>query len=300
MVDGDREIVIGRQQPRAPRDDPMPIVIGIAGEGDVEAVPQADQPLHRIGRRRVHPDAAVPIHRHEPERLIHHVAHDRQIEMIAVRDGSPIVDAGPAERVHAQAQPRALDRLHIDDISQIADVRVEIVVPVRRGGAQRLLVWDAFHTFEAALHQLIRPGFDPAGDAAIGRSPSGGVVLEAAVVRRIVRRRDDNAVGQPPARAPAVVAQDGVRYRGRRCVCVLLREHDVDAVGREHLDSGGAGRHRQGMRVEAEKERTTNPLLPAVAADGLADREHVPFVEGLLERRPAMARRAEGDALGGH
>src|SRR5712691_6770461 len=42
MVDGDGEIVIGRQQPRAARDDPMPIVIGIAGEGDIEAVPQAD------------------------------------------------------------------------------------------------------------------------------------------------------------------------------------------------------------------------------------------------------------------
>ena len=50
VVDGDREIVIGRQQPRAPRDDPMPIVIGIAREGDVEAVSQTDQPLHRIGR----------------------------------------------------------------------------------------------------------------------------------------------------------------------------------------------------------------------------------------------------------
>ena len=211
MLDGNGQIMIGRQQPRASRDDSMPIVIGIAGEGDVEAVPQADQPLHRIGRRRVHPDAAVPIHRHEPERLIHHVAHERQIEMVALRNGSPIVDARPTEGVHAQAKPRALDRRHIDDVPQIADVRVEIVVPVRGRGAQRLLVWDAFHACEAALHQFIRPGFDPAGDAAIGRSPSGGVVLESAVVRRIVRRRDDNAVGEPSARgAPAVVAQDGV------------------------------------------------------------------------------------------
>src|SRR2546429_7177154 len=32
----------------------------------------------------------------------------------------------------AQAKPRALDRRHIDDVPQIADVRVEIVVPVRR------------------------------------------------------------------------------------------------------------------------------------------------------------------------
>ena len=221
--------------------------------------------------------------------------------MVALRDGSPIVDARPTEGVHAQAKPRALDRRHIDDVPQIADVRVEIVVPVRRGGAQRLLVWDAFHAFEAALQQLIRSGFNPAGDAAIGRSPIWGVVLEPAVVRRIVRRRNDNAVGQAPAHgAPAVVAHDSVRYRGRRCVRVVLGEHDVDAVGREHLDRGGARRHGQGMRVEAEKQRAANPLLPAVAADGLADREHVPFVEGLLERRPAMARRAEGDALGGH
>src|SRR5467141_4835861 len=139
--------------------------------------------------------------------------------MVPLRDRSPIVDARPTERVHAQAKPRALDRRHIDDVPQIAYVRVEIVVPVCRGGAQRLLVWDAFHAFEAALHQLIRPGFNPAGNTAIGRSPSGGVVLEPAVVRRIVRRRDDDAVGQPPPPARgalAVVAEDGMRYRGRR------------------------------------------------------------------------------------
>src|SRR5438876_12398626 len=98
--------------------------------------------------------------------------------MVARRDGSPIVDAGPTEWVHAQAQPRALDRRHIDDVPQIADVRVEIVVPVRRGGAERLLVWYAFHAFEAALQQLVRPGFNPAGDTGIGRSPIGGVVPE--------------------------------------------------------------------------------------------------------------------------
>src|SRR5258707_4576905 len=108
--------------------------------------------------------------------------------MVPLRNGSPIFDAGPAERIHAQAKPSALDRRHIDDVPQIADVRVEIVVPVRRGGAQPLLVWDAVYAFEAALHQLIRPSFDPAGDAAIGRSTIGRVVLEPAVVRRIVRR----------------------------------------------------------------------------------------------------------------
>src|SRR5207244_2641042 len=54
------------------------------------------------------------------------------------------------------------------------------------------------------------------------------------------------------------------------------------------------------MRVEAEKERAVNAPPPAVAADGLADREHVPFVEGRLERRAAMPRRAERDSLGGY
>ena len=154
--------MVRRQQSLALGDDAVPVVVGVAGEGQVEAVLHADQSLHRVDRRRIHPDAAVPIHRHEPEGLIHHVAHDRQIEAIAFRNGPPVVDAGPAEGVHAQAKARTADGVHVEDVPQIADVGVEIVVPVRRRGAQRLLVRDALHAVETVLHELVGPGFDPA------------------------------------------------------------------------------------------------------------------------------------------
>ena len=42
VENGDRKVVIGWQQSRAPGDNPVPVVVGIAGEGDVEAILQAD------------------------------------------------------------------------------------------------------------------------------------------------------------------------------------------------------------------------------------------------------------------
>ena len=57
------QVVIRRQQARAARDDAMPVVIGVAGEGDVEAVLQADQALHGVRRGGIHADLAVPVER---------------------------------------------------------------------------------------------------------------------------------------------------------------------------------------------------------------------------------------------
>ena len=96
VMDGDGEIVIGRQQSRAPGDDPVPVVVGVARDRDVEAILQTDQPLHRVGRRRIHPDAPVPIHRHEPERRIDGLADDREVQAVALGDRAP--SSGPRRR----------------------------------------------------------------------------------------------------------------------------------------------------------------------------------------------------------
>jgi len=50
VEDGDRKVVIGQQQSRAPGDNPVPVVVGVAGEGDLETTLQIDQSLHCIGR----------------------------------------------------------------------------------------------------------------------------------------------------------------------------------------------------------------------------------------------------------
>src|SRR5258706_265348 len=67
VIDRNAEEVIGGHQADARRDDAVAVVVGVAAEGDVIAVLERDQALHREARRRVHADLAVPVDGHEPE-----------------------------------------------------------------------------------------------------------------------------------------------------------------------------------------------------------------------------------------
>ena len=120
VVDGHREIVIRREQSRAPGDDPVPVVVGVARESDVEAILHSDQRLHRIGRGWVHADATVPIDGHEPERRIDLVVDDVEVQAVALGDRCPVVHAGAAERIDAHADARAAEHVHVDDFAKIA------------------------------------------------------------------------------------------------------------------------------------------------------------------------------------
>ena len=107
-------------------------------------------------------------------------------------------------------------------------------------------------------------------------------------MRRIVRRRDDNAVGQSPF-PPAIVGQDRVRnHRGWR-IFVSFGDHHLDSVRRQHLEGGGTGRNRQRVRINAEKERAGYLVPRAVEANRLSDREDVPFIESLFECGTTMS-----------
>ena len=59
-------------------------------------------------------------------------------------------------------------------------------------------------------------------------------------------------------------------------------------------------RNRQRVRVDAEEERPVDPPALAVIANGLADGEDMPFVEGALESAAAVPGGAEGNALRRH
>ena len=84
----------------------------------------------------------------------------------------------------------------------------------------------------------------------------------------------------------------------RRRGAVVGVEHDVDAVGAEHLDDRARRRLRERVRVAAEEQRAVDAGRGPVARDGLGDGQHVVLVERARRRRPAVARGAEGDALG--
>jgi hypothetical protein len=127
--------------------------------------------------------------------------------------------------------------------------------------------------------------------AAVGR-----VVFEAAVLGRVVRGGDDNAIGQP-GRAPAVVAQDRVRDDGGRRIPAAGLDDRVDPVRGKHFQRCALGGLGQGMGVLAQIKRAGDPGRGAVLAQGLGDGQDVLFVEGVLARRAAMARGAKGYSL---
>jgi len=74
-----------------------------------------------------------------------------------------------------------------------------------------------------------------------------------------VRGRDDDPVGQAVAGA-AVVRQDGVRKRRRRCEAIRRVDEDVHAVGDEDFERGPERGLGQGMGVATHEERAVDPL----------------------------------------
>ena len=273
--------MIRRQQSGAARDDAVTVVIGITGEGDVEAVLEPDQAMHGVRGGGVHADLAVPVDAHEPESGVDTVVHDLEIETVTFSNPGPVAHARTAERIDAHAQFRVANDLHVDDIAEFGNVSIEIIVFMR---GWRLACGGQRHALDATqvCQQTVRLGFDDAGDLRIRRSAVGGVVLEAAVVGWIVRGRDDDAVGEPIL-APLVVNEDGVRNRRRRRVFVTFGDHDLDVVGSQHFERAGECRRRKCMGVEAQEQWPGDALLLAISADGLGDGQHMRLVEAAFE-----------------
>src|SRR6266511_5040525 len=70
----------------------------------------------------------------------------------------------------------------------------------------------------------------------VGGSPLGRIVLEAAILRRVVRWGNNDAVSQTACPA-AVVGEDRMRDHWGGCVGVLGIDHHIDFVGRQHFYS---------------------------------------------------------------
>ena len=123
----------------------MAIAVGIVADGHVEAIPETDQPGHRIGRRAVHADPAVPVEWHEGECRIQFVVDHLDANPEPLRDRVPEREAGAAERIDADAKACTANDVGIDDRREIAHVRPDVVMCVRRPGVLRALVGDARH-----------------------------------------------------------------------------------------------------------------------------------------------------------
>ena len=190
--------------------------------------------------------------------------------------------------------PLGADRVDVDDVRQVGDVGVHVVVALR--ALQRPGQRHPLHRLEPVAQDLVGALGDHAGGVGVGGAAVGRVVLEAAVARRVVRRGDDDAVGQV-AVAAAVERQDRVADRRRRGVAVGRIDHRHNVVGGQHLQRRHPGRLGQRVGVAADEQRPGGALRGPVLDDGLRGRQDVRLVERGVQARPAVPRRAERHLL---
>jgi len=275
----------------------MAVAIRIVAPGHVEAILEPDQGGHRIRRRAVHADFAVMVESHEGEGGIRVRVDERDVELVGLCNGNPERQGAAAHRVSAEAQSRGLDRLDIDHVAEVPDVGPDEVVIMDVAGAACGCQVHAAHRLQPLGQDLIGAILDDLGHAGVRRTARGRVVLEAAIRRRIVRRRDHNAISYA-ALVAAVVGQDSVRddRRGRENVIGL--DHHVDFVRRENLDRSVDRGPRQRMAVHADVQGAVVALALAVLGNGLRNGGDMVVIEAAGERLAAVAGGAERHRMG--
>ena len=234
----------GLSSPARRRDDPVPVGVGVVGERDVEAVGHVAQPRHRVRRRAVHPDLAVPVERDEAERRVDLVVDDLEVEPVAVADRLPVGEARAAERVDAEPQAGAADRVEVDHRRR-GRRRRRRRSRGRRGARRRARARTS--SSPPSSSALASRSIQPVTSVSAG-PPCGGLYLKPPSPGGLCDGRDDDPVGRRRRAAAAVVREDRVRDHRRRRHAVAGVDDDVDAVRREHLDDR-AGRRASRARA---------------------------------------------------
>ena len=217
----------------------------------------------------------------------------------AFDDRLPKMDARAAQRIDPDLHPGRADRVHVDDVREVADICANVVVAVDAGRFACAIVRDSPHAIELLLEKRVGGALDPRCYVGIGRSAIRRVVLEAAVLGRIMRRGDDDPVGKT-ALAILVVGQDRVRNDGRRRVSAALVDHRVNLIGGKYLERACEGGLGQRVRVDADEQRSGDAASAPVMTDCLADRQDMRLIEGVVEGGSTMTRCAERNALRRH
>ena len=253
------------------------------------------------------------IEAHEREGGIDARIHYLQVQAIPFGNGLPVGHAGAPHGIHADPQTGCGDAFHLNDVGQRIHVRRHIIPFLHVARPHRVRHRPASHTPEVGGQQFVGAILDRARDVGIGGSTGGRVVLESPVLGRIMRRRDDDAVR--PARIPLfrnagaarrivtgktpIVPQDREGNDRRRRIPPTRRDAGMHPVRSQHLEGRSVCRFGQRVGIHSQVERPMDPVCRSPLADRLRHREDVRFVEGALERRTPMARRAEGHALRG-
>ena len=263
-------------------------------------VAHPDQPRHRVGRRAVHPDLAVPIDRHEAEGRIDRIADDGRVEAIALDDRLPVAHAGAAQGIDADFDAGGADRLHVDDIAEVGDIGPDVIVAMHAGRLARAVIGDALDALQAVFEIAVGGALDAGGDVGIGRTAIGRIIFEAAILGRIVRRRDHDAVGEAIARGPCCRSGSHARSPASACsrrAASIITSTPLAANTSSALATAGSASAWVSMPTNSGPERSG--ALPVIA-QRLADRQDMHLVERIVERGAAMPRGAERHPLRRH
>jgi len=81
-----------------------------------------------MGGRTIHPNFAIAVDGHEPKGRVRIIIENFNVEPVPLGDRPPIAEARSAQRVGAKIQSGRPDDIHINDISQIADIGADIII----------------------------------------------------------------------------------------------------------------------------------------------------------------------------
>ena len=108
--------------------------------------------------------------------------------------------ARAAQRIDPDSDAGAADRFHVEDIAEVGDIGPDIIMAVNVDDLAGAVIGDAFDAAKVVFEIAVGGALDSRGDVGIRRPAIGRIVFETAVFRRIMRRRDHDAVGQAVSR----------------------------------------------------------------------------------------------------
>jgi hypothetical protein len=172
-----REVVVRVHEPGIGRDDAVAVGVGVVAGEDVVLVASATRAAIADGDGRIHADLLVPVERHETPGRVDVGFTTVRSRPVHLGDERPVLDRCAAERVGADAHARAADRLDVDDVREVAHVRVAEVVVAERVAVD-VLERRALHAFRArAISAFARSAIQPVASVSAG-PPFGGLYLK--------------------------------------------------------------------------------------------------------------------------
>src|SRR5258708_11442041 len=148
-------------QPSGWCDDSMPVGVWIVGECDAVFVLESDKPGHRIRAGTVHANHAVVIDGHERKCRVDDWIHNGNVQLVFSIDGFPIRSGSASKRVDAKLEAGATNRIHINDISQVADVRHDEVFLMGASSLDGRRERHALYARVVSSQHFVFPLFNP-------------------------------------------------------------------------------------------------------------------------------------------